>query len=105
MVVKEPTSLKDSLIQGVQLGLKWMTFIIGPFALLSFIIAIGITLYRFFCINGMTIFTNSELRWETLKILGSPFGVYLVSCMWGIVAGVIVCPSVYIVKRIRKNRN
>jgi hypothetical protein len=73
-VIREPKSLNGSLLQGIWLGLKWMTFIMGPIAILGLLSVVGTTLYRFFFVNGMMIITNPELRWESLKLIGSPFG-------------------------------
>jgi len=91
--------------QGVVLGVKWMTFMLGPIAALMLLGSIGATVYELmFDEKGLLLFTDPDLRWATLKMLGTPFGFYLVCCMWGIVAGELVCPMVYLVRRTKRKR-
>lgn len=101
----QPESFGGAMVQGVRLGVKWMTLIMGPFAALGLLAAVGITIYRFVWGEGLAILVDPELRWETLKNLGSPFGFYFVCCIWGIVAGELVCPITYLVRRANNKRN
>lgn len=95
-----PGSLLGSVRQGVRLGIKWTTIIVGPVALLCLLVSVLMILFRFCFGEGMALVADAKLRWETLGLLASPFGLYLVFCMWGIVAGVVLCPLVYLVRRM-----
>lgn len=76
----------------------------GPVAVIMLVVVIGVTVFRLCFVEGNALLTDPELRWETLKMLGNPFGFYLVCCMWGVVAGLLVCPLTYLVKRATKKR-
>jgi hypothetical protein len=99
---REPQSLLGAMGQGVRLGLKWMTFIMGPLAALGFVAALAGTFYRLVWVEGLTLLSDPRLRWETLKTVANPFGFYLVCCLWGIVAGELVCPITYLVRRAKR---
>lgn len=97
---KAPETLGGAVLQGTRLGVKWITIILGPIAVLTLLASIGFTVYLFCFVEGPVLFTDPERRWEVLRLLGSPFGFYLVSCMWGIIAGLLVCVPLYFIRRI-----
>ena len=97
---KGPDSFLASVRQGVWLGFKWVSLTIRPTALLLLLVTLGVTAYRLCFLEGSALLTDPDLRWETLRALGCPFGLYFVSCMWGVIAGLLVCPIVYLIRRI-----
>jgi hypothetical protein len=96
-------TLRGAAWQGVRLGWKWTTIILGPIALLVLLASVGLTIYLL-AVRGPVIFTDPELRWETLKRLGSPFGFYIACCVWGIIAGLLVCVPLHLLRRIARQR-
>lgn len=94
-------TLRGAAWQGVRLGWKWTTIIFGPIALLVLFASVGLTIYLL-AVRGPVIFTDPELRWESLKRLGSPFGFYLACCVWGIIAGLLVCVPLHLLRRITR---
>ena len=97
-------TLRGAAWQGVRLGWKWTTIILGPIALLVLLGSIGSTIYLF-SVRGTVIFTDPELRWAVLKLLGSSFGFYIGSCVWGIIAGLLVCVPLHLLRRIARKRS
>lgn len=77
--------------------------IFGPIALLVLLASVGLTVYLF-SVRGPVIFTDPKLRWESLKRLGSPFGFYLACCVWGIIAGLLVCVPLHVLRRVARKR-
>ena len=96
----QPDSFFDSVRQGVRLGVKWVTYILGPVAILMLLFGIGMSAFRICFGEGTRMFTDPDLRWEMLEMLASPFGFYLLCRMWGIVGGLLVCPVVYTIRRL-----
>jgi len=96
-----PSTLGAAIKLGARLGLKWIAIIFGPMCLLGLLAAYGYWLVHYWFGEGNQIFTDPALRWQMLRSFGSPFGFFLVSCMWGIVAGLLVTIPSYAINRIR----
>jgi hypothetical protein len=97
-----PTSFRGAVALGARLGFKWTTYITGPIWLLALFIATWIWTFRFWFIDGIEILTNPDLRWEILTSVVAPIGGYFVSCMWGIIAGLMITVPMYFIKRKRR---
>jgi len=81
-----------------------MTYVTGPIAVPSLLATVGLTLYRLIFVERAGLITDPDLRWEAPQALGNPFGFYLVCCLWGVIAGDVVCPLTFLVRRARGRR-
>ena len=97
--ITDPGSFGGALKQGVWLGFKWTTFIVGPLAVLMLILALGVVALTY--ILG----TQNEDNESLLKMIGGPFGFYAVSCIWGIVGGILVCTTVFAYRRVFRKQS
>lgn len=93
-------TLRGAVLQGIRLGWKWITIIIGPIAVLMLLASIVITVF----VEGSAVFTDPALRRESLTRLSAPFGLYLGSCVWGVIGGLLVCVPLHLVRRITRKR-
>jgi hypothetical protein len=102
MSEKSPSSFKGALALGARLGLKWTTIITGPLWLIALLIGASFWLFRFWFGEGLEILNDPQMRWQMLSTLGGPFGGFFVTCMWGVIAGVVVTTSTYLISRGRR---
>jgi len=91
------------MFQGVRLGVKWMTFIMVPLLVIGLFVGLGHKAdWRFTGISRLL--AAPDFGWETLEVLGSLLGGYLVSCLWGSLVGLLVCSFAYLVRKAARKR-
>lgn len=75
-----PKTVFEALWRGAKAGWKWTTYIVGPLALLMLVVVIlGVVIKQW---RGIS-------EWNDFRMLGSPVGLYLSSCLWGIIIGTL----------------
>ncbi len=92
-----PRSLREAAWRGAKTGLRWTTYVVGPLALLM--LTIGVVLEGLLIALGQGLPRLADSK--TRALLLGPFGFYIVSCLWGVVIGVILGSTRYLVGRLR----
>ena len=77
-----PQTLSAALMNGSMVALKWVTIIISPILVMTFIGMLGFFVYRGINDGNWTDITDPEKRWRLLQLAGLLVGAYAVSCFW-----------------------
>jgi hypothetical protein len=83
---RSAVTFRYALWNGAWLGFKWTTYIVGPVAGLCLLLGIVVMEFEVSFGRGLA-FLRTE---DAAAALLAPFGLYLASCLWGVITGVAV---------------